>query len=192
MILKRKVYSFFKDKDKDGDYDFDDVKLQYKEDWQKPQFGHPKTAAVVGAGVTGLSAYGGVKAGETYMNNKLAKESLSKSKKVLINKINDQIKQGRITKEQAKKALSNPKKLESLLKKHGNLDEIIRQTSKTAGPRLKKAKIVGGVAAGLVPAIGSISAIARESEKEDILKYGPRKIEVGQVKLVQKSKKKKK
>lgn len=191
MILKRKVYSFFKDKDGDGEYDFEDIKLQYK-DWIKPQFGHPKAAAVLGAGVTGAASYGGVKAGENYMNKKIVNETLKKSKKALIDKINVLIKSGAITKDQAKKALSNPEKLGNLLKNHGNLDDIIMKASKTAEPRIKKAKIIGGIAAGIVPLAGTLGAVVREQEKVDRLMYGPKKLEVGQVKLVQKSKKKKK
>lgn len=159
-------------------------------EWRRPKFGHPKAALGIGAGVTGLAAYGGVKAGENIMNRKLAKESVSKAKKVLLDKVNNEIKKGTITKEQAKKALSNPEKLKKLLTKFGNLDRIIDETSRTAKPRIKKAKILGGVAAGLAPLAGTLYVANKEQEKEDLMKFGPKKIEVGHVNLVQKKKKK--
>lgn len=189
ILLKRKLYSIFKDKDDDGDWDLKDIQIQIDE-WRKPKFGHPKAAFGIGAGVTGLAAYGGVKAGENIMNHKLAKESVSKAKKVLLDKVNNEIKKGTITKEQAKKALSNPEKLKKLLTKFGNLDRIVDETSRTAKPRMKKAKIIGGVAAGLAPLAGTLYVANKEQEKEDLMKFGPKKIEVGHVNLVQKKKKK--
>lgn len=187
MILKRlsKIFSKSDKNEKEG------VSFDYDK-WNRPRVGFPREVGILGSIATAGATYGGVKAGENYMNRKIAKESLDKSKKILINKVNDQISKGKITKEQAKKALSNPKKLESLLKKHGHLDDIVKQASKVAGPRIKNAKIIGGIAAGLPVGLGSLYVVGNEEYKNFLFKYGPRKVEVGQVKLVQKSKKKKK
>lgn len=188
IILKRKIFGFIKDKDNDGDVDFEDAKLQYK-DWDKARIGFPGVAATGTVIGTGLASYGGYKAGEAYMNNKISKEVIKKSKKELINKINESIKKGEITKEAAKKALSNKSMLPKLLKKYGNMDNIIKESSKLAKGRIKKSKTVGALLAGTVPLVGGAMLTANEENKNLKFKYGPKRVEVGYVKLVQKKNK---
>lgn len=190
IVIKRKIFSIFEDKDKDGDYDVEDVKLQYK-DWRQKRTGHPTAAAIIGSGVTAGAAYGGMKAGEKIATKKITKENLNKAKKVLIDKVKSEVKKGTVTKEQATKALKDPKKLTKLITKHGNLEQITKESAKTAGKRIKKAKIVGGIAAGLAPLAGTIAASINESEKRDKFLNNPKRMEVGYVKLVNKKKKKK-
>ena len=132
-----------------------------------------------------------MKAGEKIATKKITKENLNKAKKVLIDKVRNEVKKGTVTKEQATKALKDPKKLTKLITKHGNLEQITKESAKTAGKRIKKAKIIGGIAAGLAPLAGTIAASINESEKRDKFLNNPKRMEVGYVKLVNKKKKKK-
>lgn len=189
MILKRKAFSLIKDKNNDGSIDFEDAKIQYS-DWDKARIGYPGIAATGTLLGTGISAYGGYKAGESFMEKKIAKENIKKAKKNLIEEVNKQIKSGRLTKDQAKKALSNKEKLPELLKKYGNLDKIVKETSKSAKNRIKKSKVTGALLASSVPLLGGALLTANEENKNLKFKYGPRRVEVGYVKLVQKKKNK--
>lgn len=55
---------------------------------------------------------------------------------------------------------------------------------------MKRIKTKGAIIAGVLPLVGTVALAAREVDKNDDLKYGPKRVEVGQVKLVQKKKKK--
>lgn len=56
---------------------------------------------------------------------------------------------------------------------------------------MKGIKTKGAVIAGLPVLMGGLAAVGNEEYKNYLFKYGPKRIEVGQVRLVQKKKKKK-
>ena len=55
---------------------------------------------------------------------------------------------------------------------------------------MKRIKTKGAIIAGLPVLMGGLAAVGNEEYKNYLFKYGPRRVEVGQVKLVQKKKKK--
>lgn len=185
MIIKRKIFS--KNKKEKEEVEFDYGK------WNRPRVGFPKEVGILGAGLTAGAAYGGVKAGEKHVTKKVTKENIEAAKKVLVDKVkksNEAAKKtgGKvISQEQLSKALKNKGKF--LLEKHGNLREITSKSSKLAKERIKKGKIIGGLVAGIPVGLATLGAVGNEEYKNYLFKYGPRKVEVGQVKLVNKKKK---
>lgn len=195
MILKRKIFALFRDMDDDGDYDYEDAKLQYK-DWVKSRKGYPGVALTVGSLGTAGAAYGGAKLAESRATKKSAKGVEKAAKKVAIEKAKSQIgktnsKGKKITAEDVKKLFKDSKRADKFIRKHGEIDKLSKAASEKLAKKMKGIKTKGAVIAGALPLVGTVALAAREADKNEDLKYGPKRIEVGQVRLVQKKKKKK-
>ena len=200
MILKRKIFALFRDMDDDGDYDYEDAKLQYK-DWVKSRKGYPMAASIIGSLGTAGAAYGGSKLAENRATKKSAKEIMSKTKQAALKNLKAQIgkktSDGKVIKaEQVKKVFENAakgkKKALDLVKKAGGFEKINKEVTDKLAKNMKGIKTKGAIIAGALPLVGTVALAAREADKNEDLKYGPKRIEVGQVRLVQKKKKKKK
>lgn len=194
MILKRKIFALFRDMDDDGDYDYEDAKLQYK-DWKKSRKGYPKAASIIGALGTAGAAYGGSKVAESRAIKKSAKTIEKTAKKIAVEKAKAMVGKTssngkKITAEDIKKLFKDPKRAEKFIRRHGEIDKVSKVVTDKLNKNMKRIKTKGAIIAGALPLVGTVALAAREADKNEDLKYGPRRVEVGQVKLVQKKKKK--
>ena len=186
ILLKRKLYSK-KDEEKE------EVEFDYGK-WNRPRVGFPGEVAVLGALGTAGAAYGGSKIAEKRAIKKAAKDTMKEATKVAMKKamkvVGQTGKNGNvIKKEDVLKAFKNPEKATKLIQKYGEMDRVGKAVSDNLNKNMKKIKGRGAMIAGL-PVLGlTLAGITDQEYKRLLFKYGPRRVEVGQVKLTQKKKK---
>ena len=185
MILKRKIFA----KSEKEEVEFDYGK------WNRPRVGFPKEVAVLGALGTAGAAYGGSKIAENRAVKKSVKTIEKTAKKIAIEKAKAMVGKTssngkKITAEDIKKLFKDPKRVEKFIRRHGEIDKVSKVVTDKLNKNMKKIKTKGAIIAGLPVLMGSLAAVGNEEYKNYLFKYGPRRVEVGQVKLVQKKKKK--